>query len=130
MKNLLFILSFSFLVLFSCSSNSEEDNSSKDDNTFLIRTWYSNSYECNGNRDYYVFSAPNIYEHHVIASSSDCDGYILAESGTWTREGVTIVIDYDQNIETSVLTIDELSATTFSFVATGGMGGYYVLSSY
>lgn len=127
MKNLLFIICITFLTLFSCSSNS--DDSTKVDNTLLMRKWYDNSYECNSNRDYLEFSAPNVYKHYVTPSNTDCN-YILPETGTWTRDGITIVIEYDQNIETSILTIDELSATTFSFVATGGMNGYSVLSSY
>lgn len=127
MKNLLFILTFSFLFLFSCSSGS--DDSEKVDNTLLMRKWYDNSYDCNGVRDYFEFSAPNIFKHFVTPTNNDCS-YILAESGIWKREDITITINFDQNIETAILTIDELSATTFSFVSSGGYNGYSVLSSY
>ena len=117
-------------MLQSCSSGSS--NNSSDDNTLLMRKWYVNTYQCsNGNRDYYQFSAPNIFRHYVTPSSQDCN-YILPEYGTWTRNGITIIIKYDQSlgIADAILTIDELSATTFSFVADGAFGGYYVLTSY
>lgn len=130
MKRLIYLLSIAFLMLQSCSSGGG-DNSS-DDNTLLMRKWYDNSYQCsNGNRDYYEFSAPNIFRHYVTPSSDDCN-YILPEYGTWTRNGSTIVLKYDQSlgIIDATLTIDELSATTFSFVADGALGGYYVLTSY
>ena len=130
MKKLIYLLSISFLMLQSCSSGGG-DNSSND-NTLLMRKWYVNTYQCsNGNRDYYQFSAPNIFRHYVTPSNLDCN-YILPEYGTWTRNGMTIVIKYDQSlgITDAILTIDELSATTFSFVADGAFGGYYVLTSY
>ena len=52
--------------------------------------------------------------------------------GTWTRNGITIVLKYDQSlgITDAILTIDGLSATTFSIVADGAFGGYHVLTSY
>jgi hypothetical protein len=127
MKKIILMLSFTLIALSSCSSDS---NNSSDDNTLLMRKWYDNSYQCsNGNRDYYQFSAPNIFRHYVYNSSNDCN-YFLAEYGTWTRSGITIVIKYDQSlaIGDDILTIDELSATTFSFVWEDG--GYSVLSSY
>ena len=130
MKKLFYLLSIVFLMLQSCSSGSS--NNSSDDNTLLMRKWYVNTYQCsNGNRDYYQFSAPNIFRHYVTPSSQDCN-YILPEYGTWTRNGITIIIKYDQSlgIADAILTIDELSATTFSFVADGAFGGYYVLTSY
>lgn len=130
MKKLIYLLSIAFLMLQSCSSRGG-DNSS-DDNTLLMRKWYVNTYQCsNGNRDYYQFSAPNIFRHYVTPSNLDCN-YILPEYGTWTRNGSTIVLKYDQSlgIMDAVLTIDELSATTFSFVADGAFDGYYVLTSY
>jgi hypothetical protein len=134
MKKLIYLLSVTFLMLQSCSSgdSSSGGNINSNDNTFLMRKWYDNSYQCpsNGNRDYYEFSKPNIFKHYVTPSSSDCN-YILPETGTWTRNGVTIIIDYDQAIGNSILTIDELSATTFSFVSDGGWGvRYNVLTSY
>ena len=97
-----------------------------------MRKWYENSSQCsNGNRNYHEFLPPNIYKHYVYPSSWDCN-YILPEYGTWTRNGETIVLKYDQSlgIADAILTIDELTATTFSFVAQGGFGGYHVLSSY
>lgn len=130
MKKLIYILCIITIVLQSCSSGGSENSSS--DNTLLMKKWYDNSYQCsNGNRDYYQFSAPNIFRHYVTPSSQDCN-YILPEFGTWTKNGNTIVIKYDQSlgIADAILTIDELSATTFSFVAEGGFGGYHVLTSY
>jgi hypothetical protein len=130
MKKTFLLLSITLLMLQSCSSGGG-DNSS-DDNTLLMRKWYVNTYQCsNGNRDYYEFSAPNIFKHYVTPTESNCN-YILPEYGTWTRNGSTIVLKYDQSlgIMDAVLTIDELSATTFSFVADGALGGYYVLTSY
>ncbi len=120
------MLSFTLIALSSCSSDS---NNSSDDNTLLMRKWYDTSQCSNGNRSYYQFSAPNIFRHYVYNSSNDCN-YFLAEYGTWTRSGITIVIKYDQSlaIGDDILTIDELSATTFSFVWEDG--GYSVLSSY
>jgi len=130
MKKLLFLVSISFLMLQACSSGGG-DNSS-DDNTLLLRNWYDNSYQCsNGNRDYYQFSAPNIFRHYVTPSSNDCN-YILPEYGTWTRNGLTILLKYDQSlgIWDATLTIEQLTATTFSFVAQGSLEGYFVLTSY
>ena len=117
-------------MLQSCSSGSS--NNSSDDNTLLMRKWYVNNYQCsNGNRDYHEFSAPNIYRHYVTPSNQNCN-YILPEYGTWTRNGITIVIKYDGSLAgaEAKLTIDQLTATTFSFVADGAFGGYHVLSSY
>lgn len=117
-------------MLQACSSGGS-DNSS-DDNTLLLRNWYDNSYQCsNGNRDYYQFSAPNIFRHYVTPSSNDCN-YILPEYGTWTRNGSTILLKYDQSlgIWDATLTIEQLTATTFSFVAQGSLEGYFVLTSY
>jgi hypothetical protein len=96
-----------------------------------MRKWYVNSYRCsNGNRDYYEFLAPNIFRHYVTPTNTNCN-YILPETGTWTRNGITITIDYDQAIENSILTIDQLTATTFSFVTSGGWGvTHNVLTSY
>ncbi len=130
MKKILYLLSISFLMLQSCSSGN--DDNSSDDNTLLLRNWYDNSYQCsNGNRDYYQFSAPNIFRHYVTPSSNDCN-YILPEYGTWTRNGSTIILKYDQSlgIGDATLTIEQLTATTFSFVAQGSLGGYFVLTSY
>lgn len=130
MKRLIYLLCIITIVFQSCSSGGSENSSS--DNTLLMKKWYDNSYQCsNGNRDYYQFSAPNIFRHYVTPSSQDCN-YILPEFGTWTKNGNTIVIKYDQSlgIADAILTIDELSATTFSFVAEGGFGGYHVLTSY
>jgi hypothetical protein len=130
MKKLLFLVSISFLMLQACSSGGG-DNSS-DDNTLLLRNWYDNSYQCsNGNKDYYQFSAPNIFKHYVTPSSNDCN-YILPEYGTWTRNGLTILLKYDQSlgIGDATLTIEQLTATTFSFVAQGSLEGYFVLTSY
>jgi len=131
MKKILYLVSISFILLQACSSGGSNNNSSSnDDNTLLMRKWYDNSYQCsNGNRDYYQFSAPNIFRHYVTPSSQDCN-YILPEYGTWTRNGITIVIKYDQGFADTILTIDKLSATTFSFVADGAFGGYHVLTSY
>ena len=117
-------------MLQACSSGGG-DNSS-DDNTLLLRNWYDNSYQCsNGNKDYYKFSAPNIFKHYVTPSSNDCN-YILPEYGTWTRNGLTILLKYDQSlgIGDATLTIEQLTATTFSFVAQGSLEGYFVLTSY
>lgn len=130
MKKILYLLSISFLMLQSCSSGN--DDNSSDDNSLLLRNWYDNSYQCsNGNRDYYQFSAPNIFRHYVTPSSNDCN-YILPEYGTWTRNGSTILLKYDQSlgIWDATLTIEQLTATTFSFVAQGSLGGYFVLTSY
>ncbi len=128
MKKLItLILGIAFV--FGCTSSS--DNSSVD-NTLLMRKWYDNSYRCsNGNRDYYEFLAPNIFRHYVTPTNTNCN-YILPEYGTWTRNGITIVLKYDQSlgIGDAILTIDELSATTFSFVADGALGGYHVLTAY
>jgi hypothetical protein len=129
MKKITFIITITFLLLQSCSSGSSNSSSN---NTLLMRKWYINSYQCsNGNRDYYEFSSPNIFKHYVTPSNLDCN-YILPEYGTWTKNDVTIVLKYDQSlgIADAILTIDELTATTFSFVAQGGFGGYHVLSSY
>ncbi len=130
MKNLFYLLSITFLLLQGCSSDSSKD-SENIDNTLLLRKWYDNSYQCsNGNRDYYEFSAPNIFKHYVTPSNTNCN-YILPETGTWTRNGITITIIYDQPIEKSILTIDQLTATTFSFVTSGGWGvTKTVLTSY
>jgi hypothetical protein len=128
MKKIVLMLSFTLIALSSCSSDS---NNSSDDNTLLMRKWYDNSNPCsNGNREYYEFSAPNIYKHYVPGFFANDCSYFLAEYGTWSRNGITIVIKYDQSlaIGDDILTIDELSATTFSFVWDGG--GYSVLSSY
>lgn len=117
-------------MLQSCSSGN--DDNSSDDNTLLLRNWYDNSYQCsNGNRHYYQFSAPNIFRHYVTPSSNDCN-YILPEYGTWTRNGSTILLKYDQSlgIWDATLTIEQLTATTFSFVAQGSLEGYFVLTSY
>ena len=130
MKKVVFLLSITFLLLQSCSSGGS-DNSS-DDNTLLKRKWYVNTYQCsNGNREHYEFSAPNIFRRYVPDSNLNCN-YFLPEYGTWTRNGITIVLKYDQSlgIADAILTIDELSATTFSFVADGAFDGYYVLTSY
>lgn len=116
-------------MLQSCSSG-DSDNSS-DNNTLLLRKWYDNSYHCsNGNRDYYEFLAPNIFRHYVTPSSSNCN-YILPEYGTWTRNGATILLKYDQSlgIWDATLTIEQLTATTFSFVAQGSLEGNFVLTS-
>lgn len=128
MKKLItLILGITFV--YSCSTSN--DNSSVN-NTLLMRKWYVNNSSCsNGNRNYHEFSAPNIYRHYVYPSSNNCN-YILPEYGTWTRNGITIVIKYDPGlgIADTRLTIDQLTATTFSFVADGGFGGYHVLTSY
>jgi hypothetical protein len=133
MKKIFYLLSISFLLLQACSSGGSNNNSSSnDDNTLLMRKWYENWGHCsNGNRDYYEFLAPNIFRHYVYPSSNDCN-YILPEYGTWTRNGITIVLKYDQSlgITDAILTIDQLTATTFSFVATGAFDGHYVLTSY
>ena len=129
MKKILYLLSISFLMLQSCSSGN--DDNSSDDNTLLLRKWYDNSYHCsNGNRDYYEFLAPNIFRHYVTPSSSNCN-YILPEYGTWTRNGATILLKYDQSlgIWDATLTIEQLTATTFSFVAQGSLEGNFVLTS-
>ena len=133
MKKIFYIFSITFIILQSCSSGGS-DNSSID-NTLLMRNWYDNTYQCsNGNRDYYQFSAPNIFRHYVTpfsSSSLDCN-YILPEYGTWTRNGSTILLKYDQSlgIWDATLTIEQLTATTFSFVAQGSLEGYFVLTSY
>lgn len=130
MKKLICLLSIIFLILQSCSSGGS-DNSS-DDNTLLMRNWYDNSYQCsNGNRDYYQFSEPNIFRHYVTPTNTNCN-YILPEYGTWTRNGATILLKYDQSlgIWDATLTIEQLTATTFSFVAQGSLEGYFVLTSY
>ena len=129
MKRYFYLLSITFVMLQSCSSG-DSDNSS-DNNTLLLRKWYDNSYHCsNGNRDYYEFLAPNIFRHYVTPSSSNCN-YILPEYGTWTRNGATILLKYDQSlgIWDATLTIEQLTATTFSFVAQGSLEGNFVLTS-
>lgn len=130
MKKIICLISITIFILQSCSSGGSDNSTS--DNTLLMRKWYDNTYKCsNGNRDYYEFSAPNIFRHYVTPSSQDCN-YILPEYGTWTRNGITIVIKYDKSlggIGDATLTIDKLSATTFSFVSED-FGGYLVLSSY
>ncbi len=129
MKKIIYLLSITFLMLQACSSGGS-DNSS-DENTLLLRKWYDNSYHCsNGNRDYYEFLAPNIFRHYVTPSSSNCN-YILPEYGTWTRNGATILLKYDQSlgIWDATLTIEQLTATTFSFVAQGSLEGNFVLTS-
>lgn len=142
MKNLLFVFSISFLLMFSCSSNSDNDNSTEDDNTLLMRIWYNLedgsgiAEDCDKPSEYFEFSEPNIHEHVVIGNNG-CD-YILTDYGTWTRDGNTIIITYNESlsIDPSIITIEELSLTTFSFLVTGGLGGegntpsYYVLSSF
>lgn len=129
MKKIIYLLSITFLMLQACSSGGS-DNSS-DENTLLLRKWYDNSYHCsNGNRDYYEFLAPNIFRHYVYQSNNDCN-YILPEYGTWTRNGATILLKYDQSlgIWDATLTIEQLTATTFSFVAQGSLEGNFVLTS-
>ena len=129
MKKLItLILGIAFV--YGCSSGSN-DNSSVD-NTLLMRKWYVNNSRCsNGNRNYHEFSAPNIYRHYVYPSSNNCN-YILPEYGTFTRNGNTIVLKYDPSlgITDAILTIETLTASTFSFVATGAFGGHYVFTSY
>ena len=128
MKKLITLI-FGITLVYGCSTNS--DNSSVD-NTLIMRKWYVNSYRCsNGNRDYYEFLAPNIFRHYVTPTNTNCN-YILPEYGTWTRNGMTIVIEYDQSlgITDAILTIENLSATNFSFVASGAFGGHYVLTSF
>lgn len=132
MKKIIYLLSITFLLLQACSSGGSDNSSSNDDNTLLMRKWYFNGYHCsNGNRDYYEFLAPNIFRHYVYPSNNDCN-YILPEYGTFTRNGNTIVLKYDPSlgITDAILTIETLTASTFSFVATGAFGGHYVLTSY
>lgn len=137
MRYSLFISSLSFLLLFSCSSGDDNDNSNEEDNALLLRKWYlvSSTFNgqtfthegcSNGNKDYIEFSEPNNFESYVYESSDNCN-YILEASGSWSREGVLLTIDYDQPYPTSVDTIDELTATTFSFVTENG--AYYIYSS-
>ncbi len=131
MNKLIYLLSITFIVLQGCSSDSR-NNSHNVDNTLLLRKWYYNTYRCsNGNRDYYEFLSPNIFRHYVTPTNTNCN-YILPEYGTWTRNGLTIVLKYNQSlgIADATLTIDQLTATTFSFVAVGAFGGYHVLTSY
>ena len=126
----LFTLILGIALVYGCSSGSS--NNSSDDNTLLMRKWYENRYHCsNGNRDYYEFLAPNIFRHYVYPSSNNCN-YILPEYGTFTRNGNTIVLKYDPSlgITDAILTIETLTASTFSFVATGAFGGHYVFTSY
>jgi hypothetical protein len=141
LKNLLFIITVSFLTLFSCSSGSD-DNKNTEDNSLLLRKWYNLedisglAQDCGKPAEYFEFSEPNIHEHVVIGN--DGCNYILTDYGTWTMDGNTIVITYNQSlsIAPSIITIEELSLTTFSFLVTGGLGAegntpsYYVLSSY
>lgn len=129
MKKIFYLFSIAFLMLQSCSS--ENGDNLVDDNILLMRKWYDNSYQCsNGNRDYYEFSSPNIFKHYVTPSSMDCN-YILPEYGTWTRNGSTILLKYDHSLSIwdATLTIEQLTANTFSFVAEGSLEGYFVLTS-
>jgi hypothetical protein len=92
MKKIIYLLSVTFLILQSCSTG----NSNSSNNTLLMRKWYDNSYHCsNGNRDYYEFSAPNIFRHYITLSNLDCN-YILPEYGTWTKNGEVYVITADE----------------------------------
>tara|TARA_R110001606_G_scaffold396671_2_gene571263 strand:- start:918 stop:1349 length:432 start_codon:yes stop_codon:yes gene_type:complete len=143
MKKQLFILSLSFLVLLSCSSGND-DSTSTVDYSLLLRKWYNLKdgsaieKKCGKPDEYFVFSEPNIHQHFVIKNSYSGCNYSITDYGTWTRVGNTITITYDPslNMGLSIIEIEELSLTTFSFLATGALGAeddrpaYYVLSSY
>lgn len=130
MKNLLFILSFSLITLFSCSSKDDNIN----DNRVLLKKWYlySSTFEgvdyphdgcSNGNRDYIEFSEPNIVEFYHYLGSSNCD-YTLDASGTWDRNGNTIVIRYSPTWSED-LTIVELNNTIFNYTTENGANYSY-----
>lgn len=136
MKNLFLVLALSFLTVFSCSSGSD-DNNTVEDNALLLRQWYlvSSNFgsgtvqapECsNGNVSYIEFTAPNIHKSYTWDNDDNCD-YFLEASGSWSREGVLITIEYDQPYPDEVYTINELTATTLSFVTSDG--DYFVYSS-
>jgi hypothetical protein len=136
MKNSLYAFCLISFILFSCSSNDDDNNNSNDDNSLLLRKWYlvSSDFgngtieapECsNGNVSYIEFISPNIYRSYTWDNDDNCD-YFLEASGTWTRNGVLINIEFDQPYPEEHITIDELTASNFSYVSGTS---YYVFTA-
>ncbi|WP_405571530.1 lipocalin family protein [Winogradskyella sp. Asnod2-B02-A] len=139
MKNLLFIFSLTFFVLYSCSSE-DENNSQTEENSLLLRKWYLVSIRppgptiqhtpcINGNRFYIEFSEPNIYERYYYDRNNNCE-YFLVQSGTWLRDGDIITIDYDLTFDNDddddddVFNIVVLNTTELTFLNDVGIFTY------
>jgi hypothetical protein len=89
-------------------------------------TFYYPSTCSNGLRDYLEFISPNIANYYYV---SNCN-YVI-EPYTFTKNGNTLNMTYSNGNDPSVITISELTATTFKFVETWDTGSaYYVYSSY
>lgn len=145
MKKILFLICTAFLFLQACSSSdSGNDNSQNNtsDNSLLLRKWYlvsqtyngekSNGYRCsNGNRDYFEFKEPNTLNYYYVISSSNCN-YTSEGPFNWTKKGNVISVYHNSNL-VRTMAINELTATTFSFVNTeagNGQSSLYVYNSY
>ena len=145
MKKLIYLLSVTFLLLQSCSSSDSENNNSQNntsDNSLLLRKWYlvsqtyngvkSNEYRCsNGNIDYFEFKEPNTLNYYYVISSSNCD-YTSEGPFNWIKKGNVISVYFKEKL-VRTLAINELTATTFSFVTTdagNGQSALHVYNSY
>lgn len=133
MKNLLFILSLSFLTLFSCSSGDDgNDNVQKD---FLVGTWEYDAYSafdpgtaltgneqlanynhrCANQKDNMVFGEGGSVKNEF--NYSDCNQEISL--GTYSKNGFILNLDFEPYIDEmdGVWEILSLSNTTLIIAA-------------
>lgn len=134
MKKIFTLLSITFLILQSCSSDSSNNsNTINNDNSLLTRRWYfvSETYQgtthypivCanNGHRDYVDFLTSNVANFNYVASSSgnNCSDQYVLEKFNWIKNGNTVTLKFfGTNVTSETLVITELTSTTLKFTAT------------
>jgi hypothetical protein len=139
MKNLLFIFSLCFLMLFSCSSGNDDNVSLEDENSLLMRAWYlvgvedenGNSLdiiECenNGHRDYVEFISPNIANFYYVSSSSgnNCSDEYVIEPYTFIKNENEISLYYLDNLN-DIWTITKLNGLSLEVTTNYGLKREY-----
>ncbi len=143
MKKIIFLFSFTFLILQSCSSgdNNSDETTANEFNSLLFRRWYfvsrttngSTYYPTicanNGHRDHVDFIFPNIANFYYITSSSggNCSNEYALEPYTFTKNGNTLQMTYSNGFDPSTITISELTATTLKYVETWDTGSALIV---
>lgn len=111
------------ILIFACSSGSDNDVLAEDDNSLLIGTWYlvglklqgqtqDSVQVCdnNGHREYVEFISPNIANFYYIesASGNNCSDEYILEQMTFTKSENEISIYFYDNL-VDIWTITKLN---------------------
>lgn len=129
MKNLVFIFSLTFILFYSCSSNSDE-NTAPEEVNYLIGKWYLNKIIYNNQQQtlsdcnksgYITFNTNDTFEReYYFFNGTNCLTE-TADNGTYSYDmnnnKITLsFVDVDDGDQIEVLNIIDLTATSFKYV--------------